>query len=66
MSGGTQRGILHLGSKLRSFPLTESGRFQLLQVDREVQRSSLTVAAADGQRRGQPGGGGAQQGVLGP
>lgn len=43
---------------------TESEGLQLLQVDRQLQRRSLTLTAATGQSRGQAGGRGAQERIL--
>lgn len=44
--------------------LTESDSLQLLYVDRQLQRCSLALTAPAGQRRGQAGGGGAQEWIL--
>lgn len=44
--------------------LTESDSLQLLYVDRQLERCSLTLTAPTGQRRGQTGGGGSQEWIL--
>lgn len=48
----------------QSSPLTEARRLQLLQVHGQLQGRSLTLTAAAGQSRGQPGGGGPQEWIL--
>lgn len=44
--------------------LTESYGLQLLQVDRQLERGGLALTAPAGQRRGQAGGGRAQEWIL--